>query len=223
MVQVMPVRFRCPKDVDLVWDDAVRGDIKISSNEVGDFVLFKGNGQPLYNYVVVCDDIDMKITNVLRGEDHISNTPKQMLLHRALGQEPPNFGHVPLIVGMDRKRLSKRHGATAVDAYEQEGVLPEAMFNFLALIGWAPGDDREKMTMEEMLKAFDPTRCTKAAGAFNPDKLKFFNELYIRELFSRGLRREAAQVRACGMVHGAWRGICAARFHAVPGEDRLLE
>ncbi len=180
--QVMPVRFRCPRDVDVRWEDAVRGEVKISSNEVGDFVLFKGNGAPLYNFVVVCDDIDMQITNVLRGEDHISNTPKQILLHRALGQEPPMFGHVPLIVGMDRQRLSKRHGATAVDAYEEMGVLPEAMVNFLALIGWAPGDDREKMTLAELKTAFDPTRCTKSAGAFNQDKLKHYNELYIREL-----------------------------------------
>ncbi|MCB1186426.1 glutamate--tRNA ligase [bacterium] len=180
--EVMPVRFRCPRDVEVSWEDAVRGKVTFSSNEVGDFVLFKGNGQPLYNFVVVCDDIDMHITNVLRGEDHISNTPKQILLHEALGHEPPEFGHVPLIVGMDRQRLSKRHGATAVDAYEEQGVLPEAMVNFLALIGWAPGDDREKMTLEEMKEAFDPHRCTKAAGAFNPDKLKFFNELYIREL-----------------------------------------
>jgi glutamyl-tRNA synthetase len=180
--QTMPVRFRCPRDEEVAWDDAVRSEVKFSSNEVGDFVLFKGNGQPLYNFVVVCDDIDMEITNVLRGEDHISNTPKQILLHRALGQEPPQFGHVPLIVGMDRQRLSKRHGATAVDAYEGMGVLPEAMVNFLALIGWAPGDDREMMTLEELKAAFDPTRCTKSAGAFNPDKLKFFNELYIRAL-----------------------------------------
>ena len=159
----MPVRFKCPHDVTVEWDDVIRGHVSFQSGDIGDFVILKSNGNPLYNFAVTCDDADMRITHVLRGEDHISNTPKQLLLYRALGIEPPVFGHVPLIVGMDRARLSKRHGATRTEAYRDEGYLPDAMVNFLALIGWAPKDNHELFeTRTQLIDYFTRTTSLKA-------------------------------------------------------------
>jgi glutamyl-tRNA synthetase len=179
----MPIRFKCPHDVTIEWNDIVRGPVSFKSAEMGDFVIVKSNGNPLYNFAVVCDDADMQISHVLRGEDHISNTPKQLLLYRALGLEPPEFGHVPLIVGMDRARLSKRHGATRVEAYREEGYLSEAMVNFLVLIGWAPKDNTELFeSRTQLIEYFDPFSIVKSAGAFNTDKLDHFNGLYLRRM-----------------------------------------
>ncbi len=183
----LPVRFKCPRGVKLEWHDTVRGPLSFMSDEIGDFVIWKSSGQALYNFAVTCDDHDMEITHVLRGEDHISNTPKQLLLYDALGWERPEFGHVPLIVGMDRARLSKRHGATRVEAYREMGVLPEALANFLVLIGWSPSGhsaaaNQELFTREEMVRYFEVSAIGKSAGAFNADKLNYFNGLYIRAL-----------------------------------------
>ncbi|MBN2082955.1 glutamate--tRNA ligase [bacterium] len=178
----LPIRFKCPLGKEVAWDDVVRGRVSFKSDEIGDFIFVKSNGLPLYNFAVTCDDADMRITHVLRGEDHISNTPKQIMLYRALGLTPPLFGHAPLIVGMDGARLSKRHGATQVGAYREMGILPEAMVNFLLLIGWAPKDNKELFTRQEMLDYFNPADINKAAGAFNPEKLHHFNGLYIRSL-----------------------------------------
>lgn len=183
----LPVRFKCPRGEAVTWDDAVRGEVSFPSDELGDFIFIKSNGQPLYNFAVVCDDATMAITHVLRGEDHISNTPKQLLLYRALGFSAPVFGHAPLIVGMDRARLSKRHGATRVSAYREMGVLPQALVNFLLLIGWAPKDNKELFTREEMLSYFNPSDIGKSAGAFNIEKLHHFNGLYIRQLSPEAL------------------------------------
>lgn len=183
----LPVRFKCPHGVRLEWDDIVRGPVSFSSDDIGDFVIWKSSGQALYNFAVVCDDHDMEITHVLRGEDHISNTPKQLLLYDALGWERPQFGHVPLIVGMDRARLSKRHGATRVEAYREMGVLPEALVNFLVLIGWAPSGasaaaNQELFSRDELIRYFTPNQIGRSAGAFNAEKLHYFNALYIRAL-----------------------------------------
>jgi len=184
----LPVRLKCPRGVELAWDDIVRGAISFQSDEIGDIIIARSNGQVLYNFAVTCDDNDMQITHVLRGEDHISNTPKQLLLYDALGWPRPVFGHVPLIVGMDRARLSKRHGATKVEAYRELGVLPEALFNFLLLIGWAPSGNnaelanKELFSVEEAIEAFDPRGIGRSAGAFNTEKLEYFNGLYIRAL-----------------------------------------
>lgn len=183
----LPLRFKCPRGVKLEWDDIVRGPVSFMSDEIGDFVIWKSSGQTLYNFAVVCDDHDMEISHVLRGEDHISNTPKQLLLYDALGWARPSFGHVPLIVGMDRARLSKRHGATRVEAYREMGVLPEALVNFLVLIGWAPSGssdaaNQELFSREELVRCFDPSQIGRSAGAFNAEKLHYFNGLYIRAL-----------------------------------------
>ncbi|MEP7065486.1 MAG: glutamate--tRNA ligase [Gemmatimonadota bacterium] len=168
------VRFRVP-DGETDWEDAVHGHIAFPNKDIEDFVILRSDGTPIYNLAVVSDDIDMGITLVMRGDDHISNTPKQILLYRALGTEPPRFAHVPMIHGMDGKKLSKRHGATAVADYQKEGILPGAMVNFLALMGWSPGGDREVMTLEEMIALFSLGGLQKKAAIFDTKKLEWMN------------------------------------------------
>lgn len=175
------VRFRVP-DGPVSFDDAVVGDVTISSEMIEDFVLLRSNGQPTYHMSVVVDDIEMRITHVIRGGDHISNTPKQILLYRALGASIPVFAHIPLILGPDKTRMSKRHGATSVMAYKDQGILPEAMRNFLALLGWSPGTDQELFDDDELTRAFSLEGISKANAVFNPDKLMWFNAQYIARL-----------------------------------------
>jgi len=182
----LAVRIKCPGDEnggpDITWNDMVRGEITVNCKEIGDFVIAKRNGNPLYNFAATCDDAEMQITHVLRGEDHTSNTPKQLLLYAALGFEPPVFGHMSLILGPDRAKLSKRHGATAVHLYKEAGYLPEAMNNFFAMIGWAPKDNREEFTLDELIDAFKPADIGKSGAMYNADKLDHFNATYIRKL-----------------------------------------
>jgi glutamyl-tRNA synthetase len=159
---------------------------------VDDLVILRSDGTPVYNLAVVSDDAEQGITLVIRGDDHLSNTPKQVLLYRALGFDEPAFAHVPLILGGDGKRLSKRHGATAVGDYAAEGILPEAMVNFLALLGWSPGDDREFMTVEELVAAFDPARILKKSSVFDTEKLSWLNG---RHLAIRPVVELAAHIR----------------------------
>jgi glutamyl-tRNA synthetase len=168
------VRFRVPAG-ETEWDDAVHERIAFPNKDIEDFVILRSDGTPIYNLAVVSDDIDMAITLVMRGDDHISNTPKQILLYRALGVDPPRFAHVPMIHGMDGKKLSKRHGATAVADYRNEGILPSAMVNFLALMGWSPGGDREVMTLEEMIALFSLSGLQKKAAIFDTKKLEWMN------------------------------------------------
>jgi len=168
------VRFRMP-DGETAWDDAVHERIAFPNKDIEDFVILRSDGTPIYNLAVVSDDIDMGITLVMRGDDHISNTPKQIQLYRALGNEPPRFAHVPMIHGMDGKKLSKRHGATAVADYQKEGILPGAMVNFLALMGWSPGGDREVMSLEEMIALFSLDGLQKKAAIFDTKKLEWMN------------------------------------------------
>jgi glutamyl-tRNA synthetase len=175
------VRFKVP-DGPVSFNDAVVGDVTISSEMIEDFVLLRSNGQPTYHVSVVVDDIAMRITHVIRGADHISNTPKQILLYRALGSPIPVFAHIPLILGPDKTRLSKRHGATSVMAYQEQGILPEAMRNFLALLGWSPGNDQEIFNDDELISAFSLQGISKANAVFNPDKLAWFNAQYIAKL-----------------------------------------
>src|SRR5215510_5296110 len=175
------VRFKVP-DGPVSFDDAVVGDVTISSEMIEDFVLLRSNGQPTYHMSVVVDDIEMRITHVIRGADHISNTPKQILLYRALGAPTPIFAHIPLILGPDKTRMSKRHGATSVMAYKDQGILPEAMRNFLALLGWSPGTDQELFDDDELTHAFSLEGISKANAVFNPDKLMWFNTQYIARL-----------------------------------------
>ena len=175
------IRFRVPEGTTR-FDDLVHGPIEFDGANIEDFVLLRSDGHPTYQLSVVSDDVEMKITHVVRGDDHISNTPKQILLYRAIGAEVPKFAHVPLILGPDKKRLSKRHGATSVTEYSRQGYLPEAMFNFLALLGWSPGDDREILTRDELVAAFSLEGISGGNAVFNTEKLDWFNQQHLMRL-----------------------------------------
>jgi len=172
------IRLRVPA-VELAWDDAVHGRISFKGEDIRDFVILRSDRSPLYNFAVVVDDIDMQITHVLRGDDHISNTPKQLAVYRALGASVPIFGHVPMIHGPDGKKLSKRHGATAVGDYQHLGILPEAMRNFLALLGWSPGGDREILSKAELRDLFSLEGILKKPSVFDTTKLEWMNGQYL--------------------------------------------
>jgi glutamyl-tRNA synthetase len=182
------IRFRVPEGTT-AFDDLVHGRIEFDGANIEDFVLLRSDGHPTYQLSVVSDDVEMKITHVVRGDDHISNTPKQILLYQALGAEVPKFAHVPLILGRDKKRLSKRHGATSVSEYARQGYLPEAMFNFLALLGWSPGDDREIMTRDELISAFSLGAISGGNAVFNTEKLDWFNQQHLLRLAPAELTR----------------------------------
>jgi len=172
------IRFRLPPG-EIAWDDAVHGRISFQGEDIKDFVILRSDRTPIYNFAVVVDDVDMRITHVLRGDDHISNTPKQIALYQALGAALPVFGHVPMIHGPDGKKLSKRHGATAVGDYQHMGILPAAMRNFLALLGWSPGGDREIMTLDEMIALFSFEGIQKKPAIFDMTKLEWMNGQYL--------------------------------------------
>src|SRR5262245_32322630 len=173
------IRFHVPPGA-MRFDDRVHGPIEFDGANIEDFVILRSDGQPTYHLSVVSDDIDMGITHVVRGDDHISNTPKQLLLYQAAGATPPAFAHVPLILGPDKKRLSKRHGATSVMEYAHQGYLPEAMVNFLALLGWSPGSgDREIFTRDELAEVFDLDGIGGGNAVFNPEKLDWFNQQHM--------------------------------------------
>ena len=161
------------------FDDAVKGRIEFDTANIEDFVILRSDRLPTYHLSVVVDDVEMRITDVIRGDDHISNTPKHVLLFEALGAAAPRFAHVPLILGQDKKRLSKRHGATSVMEYARQGYLPEAMANFLALLGWSPGDDRELMTREELIASFTLDNISGGNAVFNTEKLDWMNAQYL--------------------------------------------
>lgn len=173
------VRFRVPQE-EIAWDDIVHGRTAFSGADIKDFVILRSDRTPTYNFVVVCDDIEMGITHVIRGDDHVSNTPKQITVYQALGADIPTFAHVPMIHGTDGRKLSKRHGATAIGDYEAEGILPGAMRNFLALLGWNPKDERELFfEMGELVDAFSLEAVQKKAAIFDPQKLEWMNGQYI--------------------------------------------
>ncbi len=175
------IRFKVPEG-KTSYTDHVRGRIEVNHHEIEDFVILRSNGLPIYHLSVVADDTDMGITHVIRGDDHISNTPKHILLFQALGRTPPEFAHVPLILGTDKKKLSKRHGITSVTEYERIGYLPDAMVNFLALLGWSPGNDREVMSRDELIAAFSLDGISGGAAVFDPEKLDWFNAQYLGRL-----------------------------------------
>ena len=175
------IRFRVPRTGVTRFDDAVFGPRELQNEEIEDFVLLRSNGIPTYQLSVVVDDIDMRITHIIRGADHLSNTPKQALLYQALGSAPPIFAHVPLILGPDRKRLSKRHGATSVGSYAEEGFLPEAFRNFLALLGWSPGDDTEFIRTSEMIERYSLAAISRTNAVFDRAKLEWFNTQYLQK------------------------------------------
>jgi glutamyl-tRNA synthetase len=195
------VRFRVPESA-VTFRDAVMGEITVESDTIEDFVLLRSNSQPTYHLGVVVDDIDMRVTHIIRGADHISNTPKQILLYRALGAPLPQFAHVPLILGPDKAKLSKRHTATSVAAYQEQGIVPEALRNFLALLGWAPGNDQEIFDIPELIRAFSLEGVSKANAVFNPEKLAWFNAQYIARLPHETL---VAYVKPEYQKAGLWR------------------
>ncbi|MEO2066375.1 MAG: glutamate--tRNA ligase [Desulfurobacteriaceae bacterium] len=175
------LRFKVPEDRVVKFNDLIKGEIEINSRQLGgDFVIVRSNGMPVYNFVVVVDDALMKITHVIRGEDHISNTPKQILLYEALGFKPPQFAHLPMILGPDRSKLSKRHGSTSVREFREKGYLPEAFVNFLALLGWYPKDGKEILSMDELIERFDIKEVNSAPAVFDTTKLNWMNQVYIR-------------------------------------------
>lgn len=175
------IRFKTPRTGTTHFEDAVFGPREVKNEEIEDFVLLRSSGLPTYQLSVVVDDIDMRISHIIRGADHLSNTPKQVLIYQALGAEPPIFAHVPLILGPDRTRLSKRHGATSVGSYAEEGILPEAFRNFLALLGWSPGDDSEYMRTPELIERFALSGVSRTNAIFDRPKLEWFNTQYLQK------------------------------------------
>ena len=175
------VRFAVPPGM-IAWDDLVHGATQFDGESLEDFILLRSDGSPTYMLSVVSDDAAQRITDVIRGDDHISNTPKQILLYQTLGYPVPRFGHLPLILGADKKRLSKRHGAVSVLQYRDEGFLPEAMFNYLALLGWSPGGDRQQIDRDTLVKEFGLSGIGKAGAVFDRTKLEWLNGLYINDL-----------------------------------------
>jgi glutamyl-tRNA synthetase len=176
------LRFRVPEAGEIAFEDKVFGLIKVENQEVEDFVLLRSDRQPTYHLSVVADDIEMRISHVIRGADHLSNTPKQILVYRALGATLPEFAHLPLILGPDRQRLSKRHGATAVGAFRDQGILPEALVNFLALLGWTPAGGEEIISQEVLVREFNLSTVSKSNAVFDPEKLAWMNSQYLRGL-----------------------------------------
>ncbi|MDR2934954.1 MAG: glutamate--tRNA ligase [Candidatus Adiutrix sp.] len=173
------VRFRGPEEGETGWTDIIKGPVSFAHQELDDLILLRGDNQPTYNLAVVADDIEMGITHIVRGDDHVNNTPRQILLYRALEAPLPKFAHVPMILGADKTRLSKRHGATSVMAYREAGYLPEALINYLARLGWSHGD-LEIFSLEEMRDLFDLAQVGRSAGVFNPEKLNWLNAHYIK-------------------------------------------
>ena len=214
------VRFKVPAGGTTKFHDVVYGDTEFSNDEIEDFVLLRSGkgeeefGQSMYQLGVVVDDIDMRITHVIRGADHLSNTPKQVLLYGTLGATPPVFAHVPLILGGDKKRLSKRHGATDVNMYRAEGFLPEAFRNFLALLGWSPGHDDEYLRTAELVQRFSLENVSRTNGVFDRAKLEWFNTQYLQKLPIEDLLPEVEDELKRG---GLWKPEWAAG--AAPGPD----
>ncbi|MBO8169294.1 MAG: glutamate--tRNA ligase [Thermoanaerobacteraceae bacterium] len=175
------IRFKVPQGEKIIVDDLVRGKVSFDSDGVGDFIIVKSDGIPTYNFAVIIDDALMKISHVIRGEEHLSNTPRQILLYQALGIEPPRFAHISLILGKDGSKMSKRHGATSVAQYRQQGYLPEALVNFLALLGWSPEGEEEKFSLDELIELFSLDRVAKKPAVFDIEKLNWLNGVYIRQ------------------------------------------
>ena len=216
-----PIRFLVP-DGETTFDDLVHGRITVDHANIEDFVILRSDGHPTYHLSVVVDDVEMEITHVVRGDDHISNTPKQVLLYHAMGAPVPAFAHVPLILGPDKKRLSKRHGATSVGEYETQGYLPEAMVNFLALLGWSPGSgDQEVFTRDELVARFTLEGISGGNAVFNPEKLDWFNQQHIMRLpAAEILERLRPDLDGGGLWRDDVRGATRARIERV---DRSRE
>jgi glutamyl-tRNA synthetase len=181
------IRFKNPLEGDVTFIDQVKGEITVSNQELDDMIIARTDGSPTYNFTVVVDDADMGITHVVRGDDHVNNTPRQIQIFNALGVTPPTYGHVPTILGSDGKRLSKRHGAASVMDFKKKGILPEALNNYLLRLGWSYGD-QEIFSREEMIKLFDPSRLSRSAASFDENKLLWLNQHYIKQLSPEKLK-----------------------------------
>ena len=183
------IRISLPKNHVYVWEDLVRGKISVNSDDIGDFVIVKSDGYPTYNFAVVIDDHEMEITNVLRGEEHITNTPKQLAIYESFGWEAPSFGHLTIITNMEGKKLSKRDKTLKqfIEDYKNEGYSPEGIFNFLALLGWTSADAKELMSQEELILKFDPTRLSKSPSKFDIVKMEWFSKQYIKNISNEEL------------------------------------
>ena len=190
------IRFKTPPDLEIAFIDLIRGEIRFNSDTLGgDFSLAKAESPdkflPLYNFAVVIDDFEMNITHVIRGEDHISNTPKQILIQQALKLPMPKYAHLPLILGSDKSKLSKRHGAVSVDEYREMGYLPQALVNFIAFLGWNPGTDKEVFSLEELIREFDLNKVQKSGAIFNVEKLDWLDGCYLKQLSLDELTKRA--------------------------------
>ena len=201
------IRCRVPRSGVTKFEDAVFGPREVQNEEIEDFVLLRSNGLPTYQLSVVVDDIDMRISHIIRGADHLSNTPKQVLIYEGLGEKPPVFAHVPLILGADRTRLSKRHGATSVGSYVEEGFVPEAFRNFLALLGWSPGDDSEYLPTPELVARFSLGGVSRTNAVFDRAKLEWYNGQYLQKMpIDELLPHVEAQLRMAGIWRDEWAG-----------------
>lgn len=187
------LRIRLPEDGTVVVSDLIHGEVNFALSEFDDFIIMKSNGMPTYNFACVVDDHEMKISHVLRAEEHLSNTPKQVLLYQAFGFAPPQFGHLPMILAPDRSKLSKRHGATSVEEFRDDGYLPEAITNYLTLLGWAPGNEEEFFTLEQTVENFSLDKVSKKAAVYDVKKLAWMNGQYMSSLALEKLLRPATE------------------------------
>jgi glutamyl-tRNA synthetase len=221
------IRLKVPDEGSISYNDLIRGPLNFDLNLIGDPILVRSTGLPAYNYAVVIDDYLMQITHVIRGEDHISNTPRQVLTYQALSFEPPQFAHLAMVMGKDNTRLSKRHGATAVDQFQKEGVLAAALFNYLALLGWAPPEGREVLTKEELVEIFDLKRVSRSAAIFDYEKLNWINRQHIKKLTPREKAKIAypflkeANILPEKMTDAHWSWLEKAGESLIEGVDRF--
>jgi len=223
------VRLKTPGKGTMSYHDLVRGHLSFDLNLIGDPVLVRSNGRPAYNYVVVIDDALMQITHIIRGEDHISNTPRQLLTYEALSLTPPKFAHLSMVMGRDKARLSKRHGATAVDQFDKDGILPEALFNYLALLGWSHPEEKEILTKPELVKTFNLKHVSRSAAIFDYDKLHWLNRQHMKVLSPREKAEKAySHLKAAGfmpkeMSGEFWTWLGEAVEDLIEGADRFAD
>ncbi|MFC2166704.1 glutamate--tRNA ligase [Acidobacteriota bacterium] len=223
------VRLKTPDEGTMSYRDLVRGQLSFDLKLIGDPVLVRSNGRPAYNYVVVIDDALMQITHVIRGEDHISNTPRQILTYEALSLSPPQFAHLSMVMGRDNTRLSKRHGATAVDQFEKDGILPESLFNYLALLGWSHPEEKEILTKLDLLETFNLKNVSRSAAIFDYDKLHWLNRQHMKVLSSREKSEKAyPYLKAAGfmpkeMSDESWTWLEEAVEDFIEGVDRFSD
>lgn len=223
------VRLRTPDEGSISYKDLVRGTLTFDMHFIGDPILVRSTGLPAYNYAVVIDDSLMEITHVIRGEDHISNTPRQLLIYEAFSLSSPQFAHLPMVMGKDNTRLSKRHGATAVDQFEKQGVLSSALFNYLALLGWAPPQGKEVLTKQELIELFDLDRVSRSSAMFDYDKLNWITRQHLKKLTPEELARRAypylkeANILPEEMTDAHWKWLEKAVEVFIEGADRFSD